>query len=106
MDNEELEGMRIARLRRPGNRVGYWLQRVVERRGFDDLSFAFQFLVHLLSELGFLIGDGLGNRRLSAAEEGDRQRDRQEPEVGLRGLQHRMPRPLLFWYWQEGTSAY
>src|SRR5262249_16693436 len=86
--------MRIARLCRPGNRVGYWLQRVVKRRGFDDLSFAFQLPVHLLPELGFLIGDGLGRRSLCAAEDGDRHRERQEPEVGLRGLQHRMPRPL------------
>jgi hypothetical protein len=69
VNDEELEGMGIARLSHPGNRVRQGFQGIVEGRGFHDLPFCSQLLVHLLPKFGLLVGGRLGKGGLGAAED-------------------------------------
>ena len=65
VDNEELKGVFIARLSHPRNRVCYWSQAIVKRGGLYNFPFSFQFVIRREPKLGFLIGDGLRDRRLT-----------------------------------------
>jgi hypothetical protein len=65
MDQEELEGMIVARLSHPRNGLCHRFQALVEWGRLYNLHFVFQFVVHRQSKLGFLVGDWLGEGSLS-----------------------------------------
>src|SRR6478672_10666428 len=87
VDQEELEGMGVASLSYPGNGLCHRSQALVKGGGLYDLPLVSQLIVHCLSKLGFLIGDWLGNRSLSYAQDGDHQQEGCHPDCWFRKLQ-------------------